>query len=338
VPAFVRAAEARLAQWRAAPAGAAQPIDVEMTRATFDVVAATLLPSADATLPAAIQKSVAMLSEAAGWDLLFASLNLPPWMPHPGMATSVRAMKTLRSRVASVIAERRAAGGEPGADLTRRPHRRARPRDLPGDGRRAPRGQRAHLLPGGARDHREGAHLGVVPPRALAGMVRGGGGRGRARGRTRAPDGGPCESLVATQQVLKEAMRLYPPVPIMSRQALVDAEVEGHAVRAGTSMLIPIYAVHRHEGRWADAHLFRPERFSPENEPAIPRYQYIPFGAGPRVCIGRSFAMLEATVMLATFLRAGELRDDGAEPVPVARVTLVPRDGLRLKVRLRASV
>jgi cytochrome P450 len=147
-----------------------------------------------------------------------------------------------------------------------------------------------------------------------------------------------AESLVATQQVLKEAMRLYPPVPIMSRQALVDAEVEGHAVRAGTSMLIPIYAVHRHEGRWADAHLFRPERFSPENEPAIPRYQYIPFGAGPRVCIGRSFAMLEATVMLATFLRAASFETDGAEPVPVARVTLLPRDGLRLKVRLRASV
>ena len=92
------------------------------------------------------------------------------------------------------------------------------------------------------------------------------------------------------------------------------------------------------ERRWNEPHAFRPERFSPENEAAIPRYQYMPFGAGPRVCIGRAFAMLEATVMLATFAREASFEpSDGAEPVPVARVTLLPRDGLPLKVRWRTT-
>jgi hypothetical protein len=120
-----------------------------------------------------------------------------------------------------------------------------------------------------------------------------------------------AESLVVTQQVIKEAMRLYPPVPIMSRQALADVEVEGHAVRAGTSMLIPIYAVHRHEKRWDDAHSFRPERFSPENEPAIPRYQYMPFGAGPRVCIGRAVRDAGSHRDAGDLPARGELRGRG---------------------------
>jgi cytochrome P450 len=144
------------------------------------------------------------------------------------------------------------------------------------------------------------------------------------------------EKLVLTQQVIQEAMRLYPPVPIMSRQAIADVRVDGRDVKAGTSLLFPIYAIHRHRRRWEDPDEFRPERFSAENEAAIPRYQYMPFGAGPRVCIGRTFAMMEATAMLATFARHARFEPiEGAEPVPLARVTLLPRDGMPLRVATR---
>ena len=141
------------------------------------------------------------------------------------------------------------------------------------------------------------------------------------------------EKLVLVQQVLKESMRLYPPVPIMSRQATADASIDGHLVRAGTSILMPIYAIHRHARRWEDPDAFDPARFAPEREAAIPRYQYMPFGAGPRICIGMSFAMIEATAILATLVRRARFATvPGPEPTPIARVTLMPGGGMPLAV------
>ena len=156
--------------------------------------------------------------------------------------------------------------------------------------------------------------------------------------------GGPIaaahiDSLVLTQQVIQEAMRLYPPVPIMSRQSVADATLDGREIRAGTSLIMPIYAIHRHTRRWEDPDAFLPERFAPAAEASIPRYQYMPFGAGPRVCIGRVFAMMEATAMLATLLQRVRFTPvEGYEPTPIARVTLVPKGGMPLGVRpLRGS-
>jgi cytochrome P450 len=144
------------------------------------------------------------------------------------------------------------------------------------------------------------------------------------------------ERLVLTHQVIKESMRLYPPVPLMTRQAVADARLGEHAVRAGASVVMPIYAIHRHAKRWEDPDAFDPTRFAPDREAAIPRYQYMPFGAGPRICIGMGFAMLEATAMLATLLRGADFAPvPGREPAPVARVTLVPGGGMPLEVRLR---
>ena len=111
------------------------------------------------------------------------------------------------------------------------------------------------------------------------------------------------------------------------------AEIGGHAIRAGTSILMPIYAIHRHARRWERADEFDPARFAPQSEAAIPRYQYMPFGAGPRICIGMSFAMIEATAILATLLRHARFAAvPGHEPTPIARVTLIPSGGMPLAV------
>jgi len=100
---------------------------------------------------------------------------------------------------------------------------------------------------------------------------------------------------------------------------------------------MPIYAIHRHRRRWQDPDAFDPERFAPEREAKIPRYQYMPFGAGPRICIGNAFAMIEATAILATLLRRARFAPvEGHEPEPIARVTLLPRGGMPLKVSLRS--
>jgi cytochrome P450 len=145
------------------------------------------------------------------------------------------------------------------------------------------------------------------------------------------------ERLALVQQVLKESMRLYPPVPIMSRQAVAATTLEKLEVEPGMSILMPIYAIHRHARRWTEPDAFDPTRFAPENESRIARYQYMPFGAGPRVCIGMSFAMMEAAAILATLLQHARFDAvPGADPVPVARVTLIPRGGMRLRVTLNS--
>jgi cytochrome P450 len=119
----------------------------------------------------------------------------------------------------------------------------------------------------------------------------------------------------------------------MSRQAVADLTLGPHAIKAGTSVVMPIYALQRHRARWQNPDMFDPTRFAPEEEAKISRYQYMPFGAGPRICIGMAFAMIEATAMLATMLQSARFGvADGHEPVPVARVTLLPRGGMPLRV------
>jgi len=338
VPAFVRAGQARLKAWRAQPPGSLQAIDEEMTLATFDVIAATLLPSSDRELGLSIQGSVAALQKSGGWDILFAAMNLPQWLPRPGMMAEVRAMKTLRSTVAAYIRDQRERTVMPGLteDLTQRLIAARDPESgLQMSDERLVDNVLTFFLAGHETTAKALAWTLFLLARYPEWAAR------LEEEIERVVGKGPLgaqhiDQLVLTQQVLKESMRLYPPVPIMSRQAVADVEVEGHAVKPGTSLLIPIYALHRHARRWADPDAFRPERFAPENEAAIPRYQYMPFGAGPRVCVGRAFATMEAVALLATFVRHARFElSGGPEPRPVARVTLLAKGGLPLRVTPR---
>ena len=95
----------------------------------------------------------------------------------------------------------------------------------------------------------------------------------------------------------------FPTAPVIVRDIVEDIKLGGIFIPAGTIGIIPIYAIHRHHSYWEDPDRFDPDRFSPEH-PKPSRYQFMPFGAGPRICIGAAFAMIEATIMLATFIRA----------------------------------
>ncbi len=142
-------------------------------------------------------------------------------------------------------------------------------------------------------------------------------------------------ALTTVQQVLNESLRLFPTAPLILRDIDKDIELEGQRIPAGTIGIIPIYAIHRHRALWEDPDRFDPGRFDP-GRPKPSRFQFLPFGAGPRVCIGASFATIEATIMLATFVRAARFAlVEGADMSPVGRMFLVPRDGLRMRVNLR---
>ena len=334
VPAFVGAAEGAISRWRASAAGdEPQAIDEAMTRVTFDVVCATLLPGSDESLAASIQRSLATFQATGGWELMFAALNVPRWLPKPWAARGRRAVGDLRSAVAGLLAARRASPNAPD-DLMQR---LMAARD-PETGRAMDDEQLVdNLLTFYLAGHETTAKALTW---ALYLLARSPGWAGAVADEVAQVTGGApvsnehVERLAIAAQVMKESMRLYPPVPMMSRQVVAEVRVGDRRLLPGTSVLMPIYAIHRHR-RWSDPDAFDPTRFAPGREEEIPRYQYMPFGAGPRICIGRSFALVEATAILATLVRHARFELAGEDPVPVARVTLLPRGGMRLRVRLR---
>jgi cytochrome P450 len=144
-----------------------------------------------------------------------------------------------------------------------------------------------------------------------------------------------AQRLTFTRQVISEAMRLYPPLFITTRVAQKDVEIAGHRVKAGGRINIPIYAIHRHRRLWTDPDVFDPDRFAPGSAPPD-RYSYLPFGAGPRICIGATFAMVEATTILATLMRAAEFElVPGHELKLMSRLVLTPDGPMPLRVRAR---
>jgi cytochrome P450 len=147
------------------------------------------------------------------------------------------------------------------------------------------------------------------------------------------PADGLADRLIATKAVLEEALRLYPPIAALSRQALETDHLGHMAVRPRSLIVISPYVLHRHRRLWSDPDAFDPTRFLPERRGAIPRFAYLPFGIGPRTCIGSSFALQEATIVLAVLTRSFDLRlAPQAEVWPVQRITLRPANGLPMQI------
>jgi cytochrome P450 len=333
VPTFVQASERLVAGWRAS-AATTQPIDRDMTRVTFDVISATLLPSADETVAPAVEEATGRFQRSGAWGQLYAIANVPKWMPQPGRASMAVAVRVLRSSVHAMLRERKSGGKRD--DLL---HRLIEARD-PETGQSMNDDQLVdNLLTFYLAGH-ETTAKGLTWTLFL--LSRSPEWTARLEEEIERVTGGApvearhIEALVLTQQVLKESMRLYPPVPLMTRQAVADAQLGEHAVTKGTSLVMPIYAMQRHRARWENPDSFEPERFAPAAEAKISRYQYMPFGAGPRICIGMAFAMIEATTILATLLQKAKFESiAGHEPEPMARVTLMPKGGMPLRVVLK---
>jgi cytochrome P450 len=153
---------------------------------------------------------------------------------------------------------------------------------------------------------------------------------------------GPVEDyggrLVATRAVIEEAMRLYPPAASMSRQALGPDDLAGKRIRKGTLVIVSQWILHRHKMLWENPNCFDPRRFMPGEREKIDRFAYLPFGAGPRVCIGASFSLLEGAIILAHVMRSFSFElKKGHEVMPVQRITLRPKSGMPMILRRRHS-
>jgi cytochrome P450 len=140
--------------------------------------------------------------------------------------------------------------------------------------------------------------------------------------------------LPYTEQVIKETLRLYPPASFISRTAQADDELCGREIRKKDTVMLPIYALQRNKELWPEPDTFKPERFAKGAK--HDRFAWLPFGDGPRVCIGAHFAMVEAQIILASLISRYRFEPiEGKEPVPEMVLTLRPKGGVWLKVTPR---
>ncbi|MFI7120177.1 cytochrome P450 [Amycolatopsis sp. NPDC049868] len=149
----------------------------------------------------------------------------------------------------------------------------------------------------------------------------------------RPPEYEDLHRLTYTSMVVEEVLRLYPPVWLLPRIAVDDDEVAGYSVPAGSDVVVCTYTLHRHPEFWPEPDRFAPERFAPQGASGRPRYSYIPFGAGPRFCVGNSLGVLESVFVVAMIARELRLSTlPGARIVPEPMLSLRVRGGLSMTV------
>ncbi len=337
VPAMTQAAEDCLTQWRAEGSGRKR-VDRAMADTTFSVIVRTMLADGECNETERVRRANRLYFSGISWEIAFQLMRLPSWIPCPGRPMVDRAVSELRSAVGDLAKRRRAevANGGPVADDVL--SRLLAARD-PASGEAMNETQIVNnlltLLEAG---HETTAvaltwclYLLSRSPdwqealRAEVGAVAG----GEPVGAVHVPE------LVLTSQVFKEAMRLFPPGPTMARVVTEPFTLGGQGFAPGDVILIPVYCIHRHQALWRDPDRFDPTRFTVAEEATRHRTQYIPFGLGPRACVGGTIALLEAVVILATLVRGARVVWSGRrEPEPVSRVTLRPRGGMALGVEL----
>ncbi|GII76205.1 cytochrome P450 [Sphaerisporangium rufum] len=309
-----------------------EPVDVvqEMTALSLGVLGRTLL-DADLGAFGTIGHSFEAVQDQAMFELVTLS-KVPMWVPLPRQLRFRRARAELQRIVDHLEADRLARGAD-GDDVVSRLIASTRQEADPLVGRRRMRDELVTLLLAGHETtastlawtfHLIDGHP-EVRERLHAEAV-------EVLG-DRLPEHGDLHRLRYTAMVVEEVMRLYPPVWMLPREAQGEDEVGGYHVPAGADVLISPYTLHRHPAFWERPDAFDPERFDPDRPSGRPRYAYIPFGAGPRFCVGNHLGMMEATFVIAMVAR--ELR---LATVPGQRVVPEPMLSLRVKGGLPMTV
>jgi cytochrome P450 len=334
VPVMTEAAAALLERWDRMAEGAPLDAAVEMMRLTLRIIARTMF-SADADdVGPIVEEAVGRYQREVRPGLLDL-LNLPDWWPRAGMHRRARIFDRLDTVIDRLMSRETPTGGD-SKDLL------------------------ARLLE--ARDAETGGAMDLKEVRDQVVTIFMAGHETTAQALTwtwyllsqhpaeeaklhaeleqvlgrRVPRFEDLAQLRYTRMVLEESMRLYPPAHTISREALAEDEIEGHRVPKGSMVSIVPWVIHRHRALWDRPEVFDPERFAPERGGARHRFAYIPFGGGPRICIGAAFAMTEALIILATLGQRFRLRlAPGAAVEPVGLITLRPRHGLSMLLERR---
>jgi cytochrome P450 len=314
-------------------------VSAEMTRLTYDVLAATMFSNAIAGGAEAFSKALTRYFETQGVIDPLDLVDAPKFLPRIGRILARPAIAFFEDRVKAIVADRKAlvASGAPAPDDLLQALLDAR--DPEGGPALSDREIGANIVTFIGAGHETTANLLSWSLYLLSKDD-----RVRAAVEAEADAMGdpvsaaldPASRLPMTRAVLEEAMRLYPPVPSLSREAIRSDVAAGVRIPRGAIVVIAPYVLHRHVRLWSDPALFMPDRFLPGAREAIDRFAYLPFGAGPRVCIGMQFSMVEAMLALSMIVRRVRLAHAGeGPPRPLHRITLRPDGGMPMRVASR---
>ncbi len=338
-PAMVAAADKFANVWAAKGSGSVIDIAEEMTNLTLEVISNTMFSADGAILGELVDKSLRKMSDAIDFNVL----DVLPLIGPPRMKRKLSRIQqnfmTMDATMQKLIRARESVEGRPARDLL---DRLIAARDSETGVRLSNDEVRDEVviifLAGHdttalaltytwylLSQHPEvEAKLHAELARVLSGRV---------------PTYDDLENLPYTKMVIEESMRLYPPAPgISARAVLEDDEVAGTKIPKGSTILITPWVLHRHRLLWDDPEKFDPERFSPKRSEGRHRFAYLPFGGGPRVCIGMALAMSEAQLILATMAQRYRLKlVPGQHIVLQHRITMRPRDGIQMMLEPRVA-
>ena len=331
---MVEHAQALMARWQS---GQTYDIDHEMVRLTMGIVSKTLF---DADVSGEASEISAMVTEAltAVNKRLDRLVNPPDWLPTPENLRLKSSVKGLDAMIQRFIDERRKSGEDKGDLLSML--LLARDEDDGGGMNDRQVRDEAMTVFGAGHETTASALMWTwylisqhpeVEAKLLDELETALGGR--------TPGLSDLANLPYTEMVIKESMRLYPPAWSITRETVAPVELGGYAIEPKHVVIINTYGMQRDARYFPDPDRFDPERFSPENEKNIPKYAYIPFGGGPRVCIGNAFAMMEARLIIATIAPRFRLALAPDQQVAPQRVfTLRAKYGMRMIATEREKV
>ncbi len=320
--------------------GKVMDVMAAMNVVTMEIVANTLFGADVSGDIGEVAEAMAVLQEETGRVRPTAFFDLPEFLVRPRGKRFSGAVATLDRIVNRIVAERRASGVSRDDLLSMLLEARD---EETGEGM-TDRQLRDELVTLFLAGHETTAialtwtfHLLAQNPAAEAKLqaevdsVLGTGSAARA-----APAFEDLEHLPYARMVAEEAMRLYPPAYVLSRRAAGEDQLGPFRMPAGAHIVISPYALHRHPEYWPDPEAFKPERFAHGAPADRPKHAFLPFGGGPRICIGNSFAMMEHALVLCTAVRRWRLESlAGHEVRTEPRITLRPRGGLPMRVMRR---
>lgn len=339
LPVMVEAAEAAVARLRPQADGRAVEIEAETSHLASDTILRSMfsvpIAGADAR---AIFEAFQEHQRCQPLLNLGSALRLPRWVPRFHGRTVRRSARRLRDLARGLVAARAGLLAEGAApdDFATRLMTAVDPETGLGFGAEEVVDQVLTFLLAGHETSAAGLawalYLLALSPdwqRAVA---------AEAAGLPGEIDIAAVNGLELTRAVFREALRLYPPVPMILRETAQAECFRDRPLAPGTQIVISPWYLHRHEKLWDRPHEFDPARFDTANGRACLRRAFLPFSAGPRVCPGAGFALLEGVVTLAILLRAFRIEPvEGRAPVPVAQITLRARDGIWLRLTPRGA-
>ncbi|MCI4663569.1 MAG: cytochrome P450 [Neomegalonema sp.] len=317
----------------------------ETISATFDVVCDALIgagaPGSDTSLDRReVGEQITRYLETIGRISLLDIVGAPNWIPRPAQLLNRNVMQSTGEKVAKLVATRRAEM-EDGAHYDDLVAYLIQAVDPETDRKMDDSTVRNNLMSFIVAGH-ETTALALAWSLYLLANAPELQERAAAEARSAFGKDGPAtydklDQAPYLRQVIDEAMRLYPPAAMLSRQAVAPDEILGREIKKGDTVILPIYALHRHDLLWERPMAFDPENFAPDIARQRDRFAYLPFGAGPRICIGMNFALTEAQIILGALLNRYHFapRPSAKAPRPVLTMTLRPEGGMPLQVSRR---